>query len=56
MPIKLYPASESRVRTLRDSLSVFSDLLVIKLNIWRRRYGLPDPHRGASGLNLNRDL
>lgn len=56
LPIKLYPASESRVRTLRDSLSVFSDLLVIKLNIWRRRYGLPDPHRGASGLNLNRDL
>lgn len=54
LPIKLYPASESRVRTLRDSLSVFKDLVVIKLNIWRRRYGMPDMKQAGSGLRPTR--
>ncbi len=56
LPIKLYPASESRVRTLRDSFSVFRDLVVIKLNIWRRRYGMPDLSVNCSGLHLNREI
>jgi len=38
LPITLNPASETRVRTLRDSLGVFVDLLKIKLNIWGRKY------------------
>lgn len=38
LPITLNPASETRVRTLRDSLGVFVDLLRIKLNIWGRKY------------------
>ncbi|MEF3694148.1 MAG: glycosyltransferase [Candidatus Cloacimonadota bacterium] len=54
LPIKLYPASESRVRTLRDSLSVFKDLVIIKLNIWRRRYGMPDMKQAGSGLRPTR--
>ena len=48
LPIKLSPATETRVRTMRDSIGVFWDLLRIKLNIWGRKYRLKD--NGTSTL------
>ncbi|MCK9556504.1 MAG: glycosyltransferase [Candidatus Cloacimonetes bacterium] len=56
LPIKLYPASQSRVRTLKDSISVFTDLLKIKLNIWRRRYKVSELERPVETTKLQREF
>lgn len=56
LPIKLYPAAQSRVRTVKDSISVFTDLLKIKLNIWRRRYKLKDLESNAEAGILKREF
>lgn len=56
LPITLYPASETRVRTIKDSISVFVDLLKIKLNIWRRKYKVAEVFGQASRIVLTREL
>jgi len=56
LPITLYPASESRVRTLKDSISVFADILRIKFNIWRRQYKLDSLSAESMGPSLRREL
>lgn len=38
LPITLYPDTDSRIRTLHDSISVGLDLIKIKLNIWSNKY------------------
>ncbi len=38
MPIVLHEVDESRVRNVRDSIRVFSDLIRIKLNVWKKVY------------------
>jgi len=56
LPIKLYPASQSRVRTLKDSINVFVDLLRIKINIWRRKYKVSSLRNQASELKVIREV
>jgi hypothetical protein len=55
LPIKLYPASETRVRTFKDSISVFIDLLRIKMNIWRRQYKVSSLGKLSTGVVLKRE-
>ncbi len=38
LPIVLHETEDTRVRALKDSISVFADLIGIKLNIWRKKY------------------
>ncbi|MDD2361263.1 MAG: hypothetical protein PHE66_12625, partial [Syntrophaceticus schinkii] len=56
LPIKLYPASQSRVRTLKDSINVFVDLLKIKTNIWRRKYKVSSLSIQASEVKVIREV
>lgn len=55
LPIKLYPAAESRVRTIRDSIRVFADIIRIKFNIWGRKYKEPSLDTRDRELQLRRD-
>ncbi|PKN72885.1 MAG: hypothetical protein CVU50_04995 [Candidatus Cloacimonetes bacterium HGW-Cloacimonetes-3] len=55
LPITLYPASETRVRTVKDSISVFFDLLRIKMNIWRRQYKVSSLSKLSTGVTLKRE-
>jgi dolichyl-phosphate beta-glucosyltransferase len=41
MPIELKDSDESRVRTVKDSMRVFRDLLLIKFKVWSRFYHKP---------------
>jgi len=56
LPIKLYPASQSRVRTMKDSINVFVDLLKIKINIWRRQYKVSTLKKQASEVKAVREV
>ena len=54
IPVVVHAADESRVRTFYDSISVFIDVLKIKMNIWRKKYNQESGGKSNLEYQINR--